>query len=326
MRNNRCINIVELFGGIGAFTMALYNLEIDHEVVDYVEIDKNCVKSYNTLYNKGFKSNSVLGYNLPNVRVDILMHGSPCQDFSRAGKQKGGMPGSDTRSSLLFEVVKILKQSKQKPKIVVWENVKGVLDKNTRASFSFYIEEMGRMGYHTKVKVLSAMDFGIPQKRERIFAISVLGENHFSFDKLETRKCDELKNYLEDTKEEKYMVTQPSILELLDEKTNDKFKGRLKVIEKFCYTIGRSQVRVPNAGIIKVSKNRYRYLTERECFRLMGFKDKDFNKLQRIHPVRRKGCKSSILYSQAGNSIVVNILESIVKELIRSERSLNETK
>ena len=83
------LNIVELFGGIGAIRKALIKAKITHKVVDYVEIDKNCVKSYNALYNEEYEPKSVIGYRLPNEKVDILMHGSPCQDFSRAGLKLG---------------------------------------------------------------------------------------------------------------------------------------------------------------------------------------------------------------------------------------------
>src|SRR3712207_3772267 len=100
------------------------------------------------------------------------------------------------------------------------------------------------------------------------------------------------------------------------EPRRNNFRGRLKVIDKFVYTISTKQVRIPNAGIIDIGNGKYRYLTERECFRLMGFDDEDFDKLRAIYH-QRKGTTSSILYKQAGNSIVVNILEAILKEVIQ---------
>ena len=160
------LNVLELFGGIGAIRKALIRQKIPHKVIDYVEIDKNCVKSYNALYNADFKPKSIIGYNPPKQRIDLLMHGSPCQDFSRAGLKQGGERGSGTRSSLLFETIRIIEEMAMRPKIVIWENVKGVLDKNLRASFFHYLTEMERLGYENKYAILNAMDFGIPQKRE----------------------------------------------------------------------------------------------------------------------------------------------------------------
>ncbi len=313
------MKLVELFGGIGAIRKAYINSKLPFEIVDYVEIDKNCVKSYNALYNENYKPRNICGYSLPDKEIDLLMHGSPCQDFSRVGEKQGGEKGSGTRSSLLFETIRRIEERQDKPKWVIWENVKGVLDKNMRASFFYYLKEMERLGYETKYEILNSMDFGIPQKRERIFAISYLGCNPFNFDNLRHQETKCLSDFLEKDVMEKhgdiFLVKQTSMLKILyDPSYKPQFKGRLQVIEDFCYTISTKQVRVPNSGILAIGNNKYRYLTERECFRLMGFDDSDFDKLIKIFP-RRKNCMSSILYKQAGNSIVVNVLEEIIKEI-----------
>ncbi|MFX3847721.1 DNA cytosine methyltransferase, partial [Streptococcus suis] len=78
----KTLTIVELIGGIGALRKALHHQEIPHKLIDDVEIDRNCVKSYKVLYNENFITQSVKGYSLPNMQIDMLMHGSPCQDFS----------------------------------------------------------------------------------------------------------------------------------------------------------------------------------------------------------------------------------------------------
>src|SRR5690554_753752 len=97
----RCmIKILELFGGIGAPRKALINLGVDVKAIDYVEIDEKAVRSYNALFENKYKPQSVVGWNL---KPDILIHGSPCQDFSRAGKRLGGKDEDKTRSSLMFE-------------------------------------------------------------------------------------------------------------------------------------------------------------------------------------------------------------------------------
>jgi len=311
------LSVLELFGGIGAIRKALIRAEIPHTVVDYVEIDKNCVKSYNALYNEDFKPKSIIDYRPPIQKVDLIMHGSPCQDFSRSGLKRGGEKGSGTRSSLLFETIRIIEEMKEKPKAVLWENVKGVLDKNLRASFFHYLKEMERLGYENKYEILNATDFGIPQKRERIFVVSILGENDFKFRELEKVPTRDISDFLEKDVSALYEVRQESMLRnLRGEPNNTNFKGRLKVIDKYAYTISTKQVRVPNSGLIDIGNGKYRYLTEKECFRLMGFDEEDFNKLRAIYP-QRKGTTSSILYKQAGNSIVVNVLEAILTYLYR---------
>ncbi|KKC17892.1 restriction endonuclease subunit M [Streptococcus dysgalactiae subsp. equisimilis] len=312
------LNVLELFGGIGAIRKALIRQKIPHKTVDYVEIDKNCVKSYNALYDEEFEPKSIVDYHPPDEKIDLLMHGSPCQDFSRSGLKKGGTKGSGTRSSLLFETIRIIEEMNIKPKVVLWENVKGVLDRNLRASFFHYLKEMERLGYENKYEILNAMDFGIPQKRERIFVVSILGNNLFNFAKLEKMQAMDISEFIEKDVSNLYEVRQESMLRYIrGEPKNKNFRGRLKVIEKFAYTISTKQVRIPNSGIIDLGNDRYRYLTERECFRLMGFNDEDFDKLKAIYP-GRKGKLSSILYKQAGNSIVVNVLEAILKEILKN--------
>lgn len=312
------VKILELFGGIGAIRKAFINLKIPYEVVDYVEIDKACVKSYNALYGEDYKPKSVIGYKAPNEKIDLIMHGSPCQDFSRIGKKQGGAKNSGTRSSLLFETIRIIKEMKEKPKWIIWENVKGVLDRNMRDSFFIYLKELENLGYESKYEILNAMDFGIPQKRERIFVVSYLGSNNFSFNKLERKETRPLSEFLEKNVSELYTMTQPYMLKFLNKGIDNSFRGRLKVIKAFSYTISTKQMRVPNSGIIDIGNGKYRYLTERECLRLMGFDDIDINKLEEAHP-RRKNCTSSKLYKQAGNSIVVDVLMAIIKEIHRME-------
>ena len=314
--NIETLNVLELFGGIGAIRKVLIRQKISHKVINYVEIDKNCVKSYNALYNADFKPKSIIGYNPPKQRIDLLMHGSPCQDFSRAGLKQGGERGSGTRSSLLFETIRIIEEMAMRPKIVIWENVKGVLDKNLRASFFHYLTEMERLGYENKYAILNAMDFGIPQKRERIFVVSMLGKNDFDFSKLKPVPTRDISEFLEKNVSELYEVRQESMLcYLRGQPKNKNFKGKLNVIDKYAYTITTKQVRIPNSGIVDLKNGKYRYLTEKECFRLMGFDEEDFEKLRTVFP-ERKGMTSSILYKQAGNSIVVNVLENIVNGVI----------
>ena len=301
------LNVLELFGGIGAIKKALIRQKIPHKTVDYVELDKNCVKSYNALYDEEFEPKSIVDYHPPDEKIDLLMHGSPCQDFSRSGLKKGGTKGSGTRSSLLFETIRIIEEMNIKPKVVLWENVKGVLDRNLRASFFHYLKEMERLRYENKYEILNAMDFGIPQKRERIFVVSILENNPFDFVKLEKTQARDISEFFEKDTSNLYEVRQESILRYIrGEPKNNNFRGRLKVIDKFAYTISTKQVRIPNSGIIDLCNGKYRYLTERECFRLMG-----------IYP-GRKGKLSSILYKQAGNSIVVNVLEAILKEILKN--------
>ena len=120
------MKILELFGGIGACTTALKRLGIPYEIADYVEIDKYAVASYNAINGTNFKPQDICEWD-KDIECDLIMHGSPCQDFSVAGKQAGGDENSGTRSSLMYETLRIV--AKLKPKYVIWENVKNLLSK-----------------------------------------------------------------------------------------------------------------------------------------------------------------------------------------------------
>lgn len=308
------IQTLELFGGIGAPRCALRNLGISIKAIDYVEIDEKPVKSYNEMFKTEleYKTQSVVGWNL---KPDILVHGSPCQDFSIAGKQKGADESSETRSSLMWETLNIIEQMGiWKPRIVIWENVKNVLSKHMVHNFAKYQEKMGKMGYVSNYAVLNAMDFGLPQRRERIFTVSCLDGTLFNFETLERRKTKNIKEFLENTTEEKYLVTQPSMLKRINTR-NGNFKGKVGVIKDYCNTITTKQMRCPNAGVIDLGDGRFRYLTERECWRLQGFTDEDFEAALRANP-GTLGKMNGTLYKQAGNSMPVPILEAIFKELL----------
>lgn len=138
--------------------------------------------------------------------VDIITHGSPCTNYSVAGKGDGGDKGSGTASSLMWNTVEIVKHIK--PKYIVWENVKNVLSKKHKHNFEQYINDLKGLGYASYYQILNAKDFGIPQNRERIFCISILGEyTTYEFPKgypLEYR----LKDFLEKEVDEKYYLSK----------------------------------------------------------------------------------------------------------------------
>lgn len=212
------IRLLELFGGIGACTKALKRLGIDYTVVDYVEIDKYAVASYNAINGTDFKPQDITTWD-KDIEVDLIMHGSPCQDFSIAGNQAGGDEGSGTRSSLMYETVRIV--AKLMPKYVIWENVENVLSKKHKHNFDNYIKKMDNIGFDSYYKVLNAKDYGIPQNRKRIFVVSIrkdINDNGFVFPKKKELKI-KLKDMLEDNVDEKFYLSQKLINCFLSEGT-----------------------------------------------------------------------------------------------------------
>lgn len=312
------IQILELFGGIGSPRVALRNLGIPVKSIDYVEIDEKAVRSYNAMFadELPYKTQSVVNWNL---KPDILIHGSPCQDFSIAGHQKGADEGTETRSSLMWETIHIIQQmGAWKPRYVIWENVKNVLSKHMIHNFNRYLSEMQKMGYTNSFEILDAREFGIPQARQRVFTVSCLGQEVFNFDELIRTPMRNISEFLETNVPDYYQVTQPSMLKLINGTSNSQFNGRVEIIKDYCWTITCKQMRSPNSGVIDLGNGKYRYLTERECWRLQGYSDADFEAVLKIHPGTPNKLNGA-LYKQSGNSIAVTIFESIFRKILLGE-------
>lgn len=357
------LKVLELFGGIGSPRKALENIGIDIKHIDYVEVWNHAVLAYNQLFKKQYDPQSVIGWNL---NVDLLIHGSPCQDFSIAGKNDL----STGRSILYLETLKIIEERlNPRPKFVIWENVKGLISKKNFPHFQHYLDTMESFGYENHYQVLNSKDFGIPQSRNRIFVVSIRKDikSDFDFNNLTTTPYRPLKDFLDKEVDPSYYIKQDSMKKAIEQ-------GKIKIVDNVCGTITTKQWRWNNAGVIKIpiskdftnfitlpresdgevingSHNRYwkadkyvgtltasaktkiaeplknlipdipvfiidekpyylRVLTERECWRLMGWKDKDIDKVINMPKTH--------LYHMAGNAIVIQVLEAIFKELFKN--------
>ena len=229
------MRIIELFAGIGACSTALKRIGIDIEIVDAVEIDKYAMASFNAVHGTNFEPQDITEWNKELKDIDLITHGSPCQDFSVAGKQAGGDIGSGTRSSLMYETIRIVGQVR--PKYVLWENVKNLLSKKHKHNFDAYIETMNILGYNSYYQVLNAKDYGIPQNRERVYTISIrkdIDNGNFVFPEKEELKL-RLKDMLEDEVDEKYFLDNTRIEKI----TNSNFMQEKKRIQdkEYCDTI-----------------------------------------------------------------------------------------
>ncbi len=339
------LKVLELFGGIGACTAVLKRLGIDFEVADYVEIDKYAVASYNAINKTNFEPQDITKWD-KDIEVDLIMSGSPYQDFSLAGLGKGGDKGSGTRSSLMYENIRIIE--KLKPKYVIWENVKNLLSKKHIHNFNAYLEAMEELGYYSYYQVLNAKDYGIPQNRERVFTVSIRKDINklFTFPPKQEFKL-KLKDLLEDEVDEKYYLSGEQIARIVDIEglvstvienhgtvtailegdtnrticLNSKSgrngidglqpsrKDRIYSSDGIACTIATNDFYNPNYLVSLILAYKIRKLTPKECWRLMGFNDEDFEKAAKVN-------SKTQLYKQAGNSIVVNVLMAIFNNLV----------
>ena len=373
------LKVLELFGGIGACSKALRKLGIDYELIDYVEINKYAVKSFNAINNTNFETQDICQWN-KNVEVDLIMHGSPCQDFSLSGANLGGDEGSGTRSSLMYETIRIVE--KLRPKYVIWENVKNLLSKKHIHNFEKYLIRLNDLGYTNSYQVLNSKDYGIPQNRERVFTISVLNGNKFKFPQKKELKLI-LKDLLEKNVDAKYYLSEKMIRYIsaigtgtfknpncrinlaiarplttdpnkragttnyISEDLPDNYDLRnifyIKEATKKGYAeahdgdgvyinrphqkrgvVQKGMIQTLKTGcdvgvVLKEDKIKIRRLTPLEYWRLMGFDDLDFGKAKEIN-------SDTQLYKQAGNSIVVNVLEAILKNLLIDKQYERENK
>lgn len=208
------LKVFEAFAGIGTQRMALRNLGIEHEVVAIAEIDKFAIKSYEVIHGKTHNVgdiSQVQADDIPNH--DLFTYSFPCQDISIAGKQGGLGKDSGTRSSLLWECNRVIES--KKPKYLMLENVKNLVGKKFKPSFDEWLEHLESLGYTNYWKILNAKDYGVPQNRERVFVISILGEHEpYVFpEKLEL--TSRLKDVLEDKVDEKFYLSKEKAEKLI---------------------------------------------------------------------------------------------------------------
>ena len=410
------LRVFEAFSGYGSQSLALKRLGIEHEVVAISEIDKYALQAYYALHNKDIPNlGDISKLDVNDIpEHDLFTYSFPCQDISVAGKTKGIVKG-ETRSGLLYECERIIEA--KRPKYLLLENVKNLVGKKFKAQFEEWLAYLESLGYTNYWKVLNAKDYGIPQNRERVFVVSILGKHEaYEFPKpIPLDKC--IADILEDEVDEKYYINKPFHLvnkghqAELDIKGQDCIKraygtdkiaptlttmqggmrepkildfvggigdkdwagdGKklsrnypqgnrvysdkgiacsqtsnggglggptgLYLINLPCIAASRGRNpenpsdRTPGAPteqrlefntkgtsntITTVQKDNYvvertyriRKLTPRECFRLMGMRDDDIDKIQQA------GLSNTQQYKMAGNSIVVNVLEAIFKNL-----------
>ena len=401
------LKIFEAFAGYGSQSIALRNLGIDYEVVGISEIDKYALKAYYSIHDKNIPN---LG-DISKLKIEdipehnLFTYSFPCQDISVAGKQEGIEKG-ETRSGLLYECKRIIESCK--PKYLLLENVKNLVGKKFKPQFDKWLEYLEGLGYSNYWKILNAKDYGVPQNRERVFVVSILGEHKPYKFPTEIKLNYKLKDILENNVEEKYNLK--TIKEFFIKNSLDmefkgngfRFKPHIQKNAEIAYTLTtRCGSRMDDNFIIDLDlpytnfeysiktlkrmilnenyHNRFldnfqldyimnklpcgkeievigttqnlnsagtncrhwthdingiigclsatdykqpkqildvlegkiaiRKLTPRECFRLMGMKDEDINKIQLV------GISDTQQYKMAGNSIVVNVLEGIFKNL-----------
>lgn len=401
------IRLIELFAGIGSQAMALRNIGADFEPWFVCEFDRFAMASYNAIHGTSFETTDIRNVKGRDLRITdkgehcyLMTYSFPCSDLSAAGRQAGMRRGSGTRSGLLWEVERILKElpKEQLPDVLLMENVPQVHGKKNIDDFNEWLSFLSSIGYKTFWKDLNAKDCGIPQNRARCFAVSILSNEDVEYEFPEPVPLEMcMGDLLEESVGEKYYINSPKALALVErlaaegkldgEKKTDrgametgiKVLGEIKtprsqgcgyriyskaglapcvvaqlgglgymVVEREDGGFGRDgqhdkrRIDGETRGTVTAHGNasstscgtfflkedkplegdklewRIRKLTPKECWRLMAFKDSDFEKAE-------KAVSSTQLYKQAGNAIVVPVLEALFLQMgMRGKKRWNE--
>lgn len=346
------LKIGTLFSGIGAFEQAVKRSKINHKIVFANDIDKYCKQSYDANYKYDAWYDDIVkmkGSKYKN-KIDILVGGSPCQSFSIAGERKGL---DDPRGKLIEQYIRIVKEIQ--PKVFIFENVKGLLTlKSGKVWNKIIFPWFKSLNYDLYWKVLNAKDYGIPQNRNRLFLIGFKDKCNFSFPKpikLKYKMVDFLDKVfypehvvskkaakgITNTKRLKKKFTQVDGEIALCQARCQEYNLRgdfvtKEYLDKFILSdkLKKTVLRYgsPDPEIAKtilssswkyhyasrdnyvtVNKSNIRRLTPRECLRLMGFPE-SFKIV----------VNNTQIYKQSGNSIVVDVLFYIFKNICKVMR------
>lgn len=327
------MKFLDLFAGIGGFRLGMERA--GHECIGFCEIDKFARASYKAIHDT---TGEIELHDITTVsddfirtigNIDVLCGGFPCQAFSIAGKRRGF---EDTRGTLFFQIARFA--SILKPRYLFLENVKGLLHHDGGATFGTILETLEELGYDVEWQVLNSKHFGVPQNRERVFVVGHLrgtgGRKIFPIG-TSIKEIDKLpgKGITTNTLVARYPACQSGSFIIENQQAG---VIHVKEATKKGYAVetvgdsvnlshpnsktrrGRVGKQIANTILTGTEQGvvsedlRIRKLTPRECWRLQGFPDWAFDRAQQVN-------SDSQLYKQAGNSVTVNVIEAIAKEL-----------
>jgi DNA (cytosine-5)-methyltransferase 1 len=298
------LKFIDLFCGIGGFRVAFEEACFENNIypkcVFSSDIDKFCQDSYEA--NFGERPNGditqVNEKEIPDH--DILFAGFPCQPFSIIGQMKGM---DDTRGTLFFDIARIIKE--KKPKAFILENVKQLVGHDQGKTLKVIVQALKDLGYHVQYSVLNALDYGLPQKRERVVIVGHREQIMFTFPS-PVRPFKPLNEILEINVDQKHSAS-----DYIREKRRETHKSsyypsiwhenKSGNISSYPYSCALRAGASYNYLLV----NGERRLTPREMFRLQGFPDS--YKIVVSDGQARK---------QAGNSVPVNMIKAVIEKLL----------
>jgi DNA (cytosine-5)-methyltransferase 1 len=294
---------IDLFAGIGGFHQAANAL--GGECVFSSEIDAEAKRSYEANYKIKPHGDitQIDSSEIPDH--DVLLAGFPCQPFSIIGKKLGF---DDIRGTLFFEIARILKE--KKPKLFILENVKQLKTHNKGKTLGKIIKTLENLDYKVYYDILNALNFGLPQKRERIIIVGFQNESvNFSFPN--TKLVGKLEDILENENvvNDKYFASDEIVKKRKSKHKSVYFpsiwhENKIGNISSYPYSCALRAGASYNYLLV----NGVRRLTPREMLRLQGFPD-----------TFKIVCNDSQTRKQAGNAVPVNVIKAVLKEALHAE-------
>lgn len=357
--DNQNVKVGTFFSGIGSPEMAFKRLKENgiiknYESVFFCEIDKHAIKSYCAIHNKSTNDNlgsitDIDGSTLP--YCDIWIGGFPCQDISIAGVRRGFDFNSNTRSSLGWKMIQFLREVKEQPKVVIFENVLGITYPKMRRTLNLFKRDLEDLGYSLYENVLCALDYGTPQNRERYFLVAIKGKYLYHFPPKIRLKL-RLKDLLEKEIDPKLILSEKIPFDLENFVKNRNYDKNSKLVcknlkdkrKKYIIDLyrfiegknycGRDTSSRYNQSSRLWSMNGYcptlTANSTEDTSKMIIYKDNCFF-VKKISPLeswrfmgfrdddfykaKNSGVSNRQLYKQAGNSIATNVIYYILKNL-----------
>lgn len=315
------LNVATVCTGIGAPEKALRNLGIPYKLIFFSEIDRSAIKSYCAIHNENKNKN--IG-DLKNFRkfkfdeqIDLLIGGTPCQDFSVAGQGAGGEQDSGTRSSLMWDYLAMI--DLLKPKVVIWENVAAVINNKHYRNYKKFYFKLSSLGYHIDAQIYNAKYYNVPQNRERMFLVAQRKDCYMPFKHpIGYDSGIRLKHIMDDLANKSRLPQFKLITDIKNSKHRIVKCGvsidkSYKCGNMLISSDGISECLTTHAGNWVLHSKTIRKLTVKERFLVMGFDIKDYE------ACRNARVSIGAMIAQTGNSIVVNVLMAIFGELYKVE-------
>lgn len=327
------MKFIDFFAGIGGFHSGLEKAGM--KCIGWCEFDKFAQKSYRAMYDTtnlwfGEDVTRVKGSELP--KADLWTFGFPCQDVSIAGKKKGLKEG--IRSGLFYEMMRLLDECKEnKPEWIMCENVKNLLSIDNGIGFLEVVGEMAERGYAVEWKVYNSKDYGVPQNRERVYIVGHYGElpgqSLLPIRRESTTTLREIvggrqaERVYDGNKISRTLIGQGGGLGAktgLYTFVDINKKGSVQTTDTARALLARYHKGQPNrpakcSGILESDEPiRIRRLTPRECFRLQGFTDEQFDRAAAVN-------SETQLYKQAGNAVTVNVVAEIGRHIVKTNEA-----